>query len=162
MTHTFVRYAVVSMLALATTFAADQPNFSGEWKMNAAKSDFGQMAGNAPSAMSRKIEHKDADITATTTQSTPGGDRTTTSKYKTDGTETVNKMRTPQGEMDAKSTAKWDGNKLVITTNFEVQGNAITSTETWELSEDGKTLTANARIATPMGDLDRKIVMEKQ
>jgi hypothetical protein len=48
-----------------------------------------------------------------------------TTTYKLDGTETDVQM----GQMTAKASAKWDGNKLVITTKTD-QGE---NTQTWSL-----------------------------
>ena len=57
--------------------------------------------------------------------------------YKLDGTETVNK--TQRGE--SKSTAKFDGAKLVIKTVSEGPNGPKETTATWSLSADGKELT---------------------
>jgi hypothetical protein len=157
------RRAVFALtLAGVAALAAERPNFSGEWKLNSGKSDFGPMAGNAPTSMTRKIEHKGDDLSATTTQATPNGERTQTSKYKTDGSDSVNKAQTPMGEIEVKSVASWDGAKLVVKTSREIQGAQITQTETWTLSEDGKMLTVDNKISSPMGDFDIKLVMDKQ
>jgi hypothetical protein len=61
-----------------------------------------------------------------------------------------------------KSTGKWDGDALVITTKANYGGNDITLADKWTLSEDGKVLTINRHITSPMGELDQKIVLEKQ
>ena len=57
------------------------------------------------------------------------GGNTMTSTYKLDGTESTNQMMGRGGSMEAKSTAKWDGNKLVITTKVGDNEN----TQTWSL-----------------------------
>ncbi len=61
----------------------------------------------------------------------------TVATYKLDGTESVNKMSMGRGEnattIDAKSTAKWDGGKLVISTTREGQNGTMTNAQTWSL-----------------------------
>ena len=47
---------------------------------------------------------------------------TTTVKYSTDGKETTNEMM----GAPTKSTAKWDGNALLVVTKADFQGNEIT------------------------------------
>ena len=93
------------------------------------------------------------------TQTSDQGTNTTESTYTTDGKECVNK-----GFMDSemKSTAKWDGDVLVIDSKMDMQGNAITITNRWTLSGDGKGLTVAMHFASPMGDGDVKMVYEKK
>ena len=69
------------------------------------------------------------------------GDNKIVTTYKLDGTESVNKQTMGQmGEVEIKSAAKWDGNKLTITTKRPGRdGNIMESTETWSL--DGGALT---------------------
>ena len=86
------------------------------------------------------------------------GEFTVEYAYSTDGKECLNKFR----GMDRKSTLKWDGDTLVIESKMEIQGNAVSLLEKWSLSEDGKTLTINRHFASNMGEMDQKVVMEKQ
>ena len=133
-----------------------KPNFSGDWKLNAAKSDFGQMTG--PEKMDRKIIHEDPNLKFSTVQSGPQGEVTTDMAYTTDGKPTINK--TPTG--DATGTATWDGDALVIVNKRQFQSLEITETDRWTLSEDGKTLTIAHKVSMPRGHIDSTIVMDKQ
>ncbi len=146
----------ISTLALFAGLlsAQDKPNFSGSWKMDAAKSDFGPMP--APDKLERVIDHKDPDMQIKTTQSGQQGEVTSELKYKTDGTESVNKLR----GTDVKGIAKFEGEKLVIRSKREVQGMEISITETWTLA--GKVLTIVNAIETPQGSFEGKIVLDKQ
>jgi hypothetical protein len=153
------RAVVMIMLALsAVTLAAQsKPNFSGEWTLVPGKSDFGMMP--PPSSGVQKITHSEPQLKMVSTQISDQGTNTTESTYTTDGKECVNK-----GFMDSemKSTAKWDGDVLVIDSKMDMQGNAITLTNKMALSTDGKTLTVNMHFASPMGDGDVKMVYEKK
>ena len=144
------------MLLLCAAVAQAKPNFSGDWKMNPAKSDFGQMP--APTSMTQKITHSDPDLKVVTTSVSERGEFTNNLAYTTDGKECTNKGR--MGE--TKSILKWDGDTLVIESKADFQGNAVTITSKWSLSEDGKTLTVNTHFASSMGEGDSKIVYEKQ
>ncbi len=147
----------VALLAVATRAQAAAPDLSGDWKMNLAKSDYGPMP-QVPEVMTRKIAHADPSLAYTTYSKGPQGEITSDVKYTTDGKVCVNKL--PQGE--AKGTAKWDGDNLVIESTRDVQGTEIKSKETWALSEGGKVLTVNNHITVPQGEFDIKLVFEKQ
>jgi hypothetical protein len=137
--------------------AADKPNFSGDWTVDLTKSDFGPIP--PPSGMTRKVDHKDPAVTVVETQTGgPQGDMTVTSKYSTDGKETTNELMGSQ----TKSTAKWDGSALVVATNADFQGTAITLTDKWTLSDDGKVTTIARHIATGQGDFDVIYVLNKK
>lgn len=159
MTRRFWTIPVLSLsLSLLSTcaFAAGKPDFSGEWNLNPAKSDFGPMP--APEKMIRKIEHKDPDLKITTTTASQGNERTNETVFKTDGSESVNKY----GQSEARSIVKWEGSNLTVATKREIQGMTIEQNEKWTLSEDGKTLTVDGNIKAPQGELTLKMVMEKK
>jgi len=147
--------ALAAMAAFGA--AADKPNFSGDWTADFTKSDTGPMP--APASMTRKVEHNDPAVTVTEVQTGgPQGDITLNSKYSTDGKETINQMM----GADSKSTAKWDGKALVIATNVDFQGTAVTFTDKWTLSDDGKVMTVARHIAAPQGEFDATYVMNKK
>jgi hypothetical protein len=152
------RWFVLALLVLSagSLLAQSKPNFSGEWKLVPAKSDFGMMP--APTSGVQKITHNDPELKVVATQTSDMGTDTTESSYTTDGKECVNKGRMG----DVKSTLKWDGNALVIESKMDFQGNEITITNKWTLSEDGKTLTENMHFASGMGEGDARSVYEKQ
>lgn len=149
---------VVMMMAAA--MAADKPDFTGTWKLDASKSDFGQMP--APEKMERVIDHKDPSIKIKTTQSTPNGERTMDTEYTLDGKE--QKQETPRGTV--MYTPKWEGSVVVIdskrTMNVQGQTVEITGVERWSLSADGKSMTVDSKMVAPMGELTMKAVFAKQ
>jgi len=149
---------VLAMAAAATLgVAADKPNFSGDWTMDAAKSDFGPIP--PPATMTRKVDHSDPAVTVVTVQTGGAqGDSTVTQKYDTSGKETTNDM---MGSA-TKSTAKWDGSALVMSTKADFQGTEITIISKWSLSADGKVLTDAWHIVSPQGEFDLTYVMNKK
>ncbi|HBY58760.1 MAG TPA: hypothetical protein DEH78_02990 [Solibacterales bacterium] len=147
---------LAGLLLAGIASPADKPDFSGEWKLNLSKSDYGPVP--APDMMVRKVAHKEPELTVTTTQKGQMGEFTTEAKYATDGKEYVNKTR--RGE--AKSVLKWEGAALVITTKLDFQGNEIVTVDRWTLAEDGKTLNGDMKLSSPMGEAEMKMVFEKQ
>jgi hypothetical protein len=147
--------AVLAMAAISWAAADTHTDFSGTWKADMAKSDFGPMGG--PDEQTNVIEHKDPKLKIK--QSVKGGQRPgdSESNYMTDGTESTNK----RGAQDVKTVAKWDGAKLVMTTKLNAQGMDVTVTATYELAADGKTMTISSVINTPQGDFNTKVVFNK-
>jgi hypothetical protein len=142
----------------SAVMAADKPNFSGEWKLDAGKSNFGPMP--PPASMLRKVTHNDPALTIVEQQSGgPQGDQNITMKYTTDGKESVNNL---MGN-DVKSIATWEGSSLVIATKVDFQGNEIKVTDKWSLSDDGKVLTDVLHIAMGgQGEFDITYVLNRQ
>lgn len=149
-------FGAVMLAALFALMAQAKPNFNGTWKCNISKSDFGQMP--APDTRTDKITHEDPDLKDTLSQSGQMGEVTADLKYSTDGKETTNSVR----GNEIKSTAKWEGDELVINGKGSFQGADITLTDHWSLLGDGNTLTIQRHVTSPMGETDQKIVLEKQ
>ena len=143
-------------LALTLTLAQAGPDFSGTWKMNVAKSDFGPAP--APEELTRVIKQADPNLDIKTHQKGAQGEVNTELKYTTDGKPCVNKVN----GSEAKGTAKWEGDNLVIDSTRDFQGMVLRSKETWTLTDGGKTLLINNHIAVPQGEFDLKMVLEKQ
>ena len=150
------RTLFATVVLAVSAFAA--PNFSGEWKVNVSKSEYGPVP--APELVTRSIKHNDPNLSYSTHQKGAAGDVTSEIKYTTDGKECVNQL--PTGG-EAKGHAKWEGDKLVIDSVRKIQTFDISSKETWSLSADGKTLTILTHLSLPQqGDFDIKQVFEKQ
>jgi hypothetical protein len=148
---------LLTALAISLSAAdAGKPNFSGDWKMNADKSNFGQLP--RPLSYERKIDHKDPVIRMVARQSSQMGDQTVESSVRTDGVQTTNSTRT--GE--TKTTGRWQGRDLELTTTKQVDGGEAVTRETWSLSGDGKTLTSITHLKTPRGEFDVRMVLERK
>ncbi len=142
--------------ASVVAMAAEAPDWSGTWKLDTSKSDFGQFPG--PDAQTDVWTHKDPKINIkSAVKGGPQGDRNVELNYTTDGSESTNKM----GPMDVKTKAKWEGKKLVMHSTADMQGNAITIDATYEVSEDGKTMTVTRNIDSPMGAMTQKMLYTK-
>jgi len=124
--------------------------------MDADESSFGQLP--RPVEYERKIDHKEPMIRMTVRQVSPMGEQTVDLTLRTDGQETRNRS----GTGEAKTTGKWVGRDLQLTTTREVEGGEAVTRETWSLSEDGKTLTSVTLMKTPRGTFEIKMVLNKQ
>ena len=145
----------LSLLALvAVAMAADKPNFSGEWKMDAGKSNFGQLP--APSSFVRKIQHKDPSLIIIEEQSANGAQSTTTRSVTTDGKPATLQLN----GIAAMCSAVWDGSDVVASTAMDAAG--LKFTDRMSLSADRKVLTSKVKISTPQGDADLTIVFNRQ
>lgn len=148
--------AGVVLLGLCAATAAAKPNFTGNWKLNTAKSDFGQFP--APSSMTQTVTHDDPSLKVATKMATDNGDFDFDSVYSTDGKETTNTF----GPNEMKSVAKWDGDVLTTQTKGSFGDSEVTINDKWTLSADGKVLTIQRHFVSSQGEMDQKIVLEKQ
>src|SRR5438445_9261376 len=97
----------ISRVALLFAIAAALPamaktNFSGNWKLNVSKSNFGPMP--APDSAIYTITHEDPKLKNAVKQSGQMGEMQMESNYTTDGKECTNEMF----GNPIKSTLKWD------------------------------------------------------
>ena len=146
--------------AASTSTAANgaaHPNYSGTWKLNVDKSDFGPL----PPSSSRTdvIAHSDPNLQDTVSDDGAQGQLNYVLKITTDGKEATNNA----GGLDTKSIASWEGPNLVVDTKLSFQGTDVAIKAVWTLSSDGKTLTQDAHLnAGPIGEADQKFIFEKQ
>src|SRR5271168_4537584 len=113
-----VAFLAVTLLAAPAQAA---PNLTGVWKLNLSKSDYGPVP--QPEVMTRTINHNDPSLQISTYQKGAQGETTTELKYTTDGKPAENK--------GSKGSAKWDGDKLVVDSVRDLQGNELKFHEVW-------------------------------
>ena len=120
-----------AMLAVATLAYAQKPDFSGSWTPEQAAAGAeggGRRGGGMAGPMMVK---QTADML--TIERTMGENKVTMT-YKLDGTESENKVNMRGNEVVQKSTAKWDGAKLTITTKSAgPDGQERVQTQTWSM-----------------------------
>jgi hypothetical protein len=148
--------AVAAFLLSGAPVRAAEPNLSGEWKLNLAKSDYGKFP--TPSSVTRKIDHTGSKLVFTTTQKGAQGEVTSKLAYTTDGSESVNEVAGGQ----SKGTAQWIGGMLIIESSREFQGVTLKQKEIWRLSSDDKVLTIDSHVSIPNGEFDVKQIFDKQ
>ncbi len=162
------------LMVLAAAAQDKTPNFGGDWKLDTAKSDLGERTRIV--SMTMKVTQTEAELIFERTvkreerdgagmgggmgRGMGGGGKQT---FDLSGKET-----SATGEMggSAKLKAKTEKEgrlKLITMRSFETQmGSMLVKTvESWQLSEDGKTLTINSDTETPRGNRSAKMVFVK-
>jgi len=150
-----MKTSIIFPVIFSTALLA-QPNFSGEWRMNAERSNFAPLP--APEKMVRKISQRGSHLKIQTTQFGRQHEIVTELSYTTDGAVSRNVIR----GQEFTGTAHWEGDTLVVESKREVQGMTIVQQESWSLSADGHVLTIANHVQTPQGAFDISVVLEKQ
>ena len=143
-------------------------DFSGTWAMNAEKSNLGA-AGGGPGGGGgggrggggNFVAKQDAAaLSVERTRNRNGEETKTTSKYTLDGKESVNST----GMGESKSTATWsaDGKSLTIVTSRSFNGNDMTTTEVWTLTDANTLSVASTRKNQDGADVKTTIVYDKK
>ena len=127
-------FALIVIAPMDLLAQSGKTNFSGSWTLNESKSTLPQGGGQRMGGGSFTVA-QEANLLSQTRTGQDGTARVT--KYTLDGKESINTSR--GGE--SKSTAKWsaDGKSLTIVTKSNFNGNEVTSTAVWSLT-DAKTL----------------------
>jgi hypothetical protein len=133
------------MLALfllaAQTPASSKPDFSGQWVLNAAESDFGPIP--QPQCRGLKLSHNEPELIVEETQ--PGGEPCGLSiRYTTDGTPVT--YRANNATQRARLT--WSGNAFVIERSSD---NGVMLRSEGTLSADGRKMTRAFSAESPQG-----------
>jgi hypothetical protein len=150
-----VAKAAPAAIVATPASAGPKPNFSGTWKLDVSKSDFGILP--PPNSRTDVIEHNDPVLKISVSQDGSDGKQSYTMNFTTDGKEATNTA----GGLELKSILTWDGSNLVDNAKFKYQDNDVIAKDIWLLSDDGKTLTQNAHYTSPMGEMDTKLVFAK-
>jgi hypothetical protein len=157
------RTLAAALVVVATAGAAvaqtKAPDFSGQWELNVAKSDFGPMAQQAPSKATMTVTQSASSLKFSQALSTPMGDQSNSQEFALDGQE-----HTANGAdgQPVASTAKIDSGAFVIASKLQRMGADITMNSRWTLSPDGKLLTIDRQIGTPQGAFAMKLVYDKK
>lgn len=150
--------ALLLTLALPAAAAAQAPDLTGTWVLQADKSDFGMMP--APTSRTDVITHKDPSLSIKRSiVSEQTGSVTSDLVYSIDGKEWKNK--TADGT-EITSTLKWDGPVLVVTSTLATPQGDATITDRFAVSSDGKTMTQDRLIAIAGQEITQKMVLVKQ
>jgi hypothetical protein len=138
-----VGFIAAAVLAMATLSFAQKPDFSGTWTLDEAASGTaggGGGGGRGGGLGNGGTVKQTADALMVERMM---GDNKVTASYKLDGTESKNTMMGRGGQsMEAVSTVKFDGGKMIITSKVGEND----STQVWSLAGNVLTIeTTNAR-----------------
>ena len=142
------------LLALAAFgVAADKPDFSGVWKLNVSKSDFG--SAEKPVSMTVVSKNEGTQMHSTQSAETAQGPQTTEFTWYLDG-----KRHATDKPVPGYSITKWDDNALV--TQRQSSDGAYKVTIRMTLSADGKVATEEIDTKNPGGTNKEKLIWERQ
>ena len=119
--------AVIVCVALLGATAQEKPNFVGTWKLaDAATADM-----FTPTQITVA---QDTTVLTITTTGQMGEFKTT---YNVDGTEGRSPLDFNGTTIDRTTKMAWDGNKLVLTSTSEMNGQTAEFKSVWSLTPDG-------------------------
>jgi hypothetical protein len=147
----FCKLAGMFLFLFVSSGVFAQADFSGKWAFNLSKSKIpqrqdGQGGGGPGGPMGggdRTVTQDAKTLTVNQTMQGPDGETQMSSKYNLDGSVSENTLFM---DMKRKSTLTWSADKKSITIAstmvFDMGGESreIKESETWKLSDDGKTL----------------------
>ena len=151
---------ICGIVLLALAAAAETkptPNFSGYWRLNREKSDFG--GAPPPDSAGYVIRHIGAKLAFDYTQES----QTSRVEITTDGQEHITDSN---DEAEVLTRAFWDGPVLVFEARQKARpahpASGIHWTSHWTLSSDGQTLTIDRRITAPQAELHQVLVFSRE
>jgi hypothetical protein len=146
-------------LAFCTAVAfAQTPSLAGIWHWNPSKSSQ-QQGPNRPEDMFLNIDQSGSDLTFKNRVRARGDEQNETYRFKIGGDESRNEMNGAA----TRSTAKWDGSTLVITSLSTMNGREARVEDRYTLSPDGKTLTmVESRQMGTNQPMQATVVFDKQ
>jgi len=141
------------------------PDFSGTWRIDKAKSDFGEFSDRPLSKADATlvVEHRDPELKIRRTLSLNGQEEVKEFTYYTDERGETNQATIGVGEVRSKT--KWDGDRVVsearVTRRSQTGPYELNVTQKWQVSSDGKTLTNTTTIGNEMGAQQVKLVYRR-
>lgn len=127
---------VLAGVAGVAAYAQSKPSFAGKWTLVPDPNAQGGGRGRGGMGLGQEFVVTQDDKTLTTVSNNPQMGEIK-AVYNLDGTETKNPLSFGGQTVERISKVKWDGAKLVITTNSSFNGNPVESTQTWSLDNSG-------------------------
>ena len=156
---------LLTLALVAASFAATKANFSGTWKLDAAKSE------GLPPGMDQlmTVTQTDDKIVLQTKVITEEGEQTIEDSYVLSGQPVDFAPKAGNGTTGkGKRTARWsaDGNGIEVTEEAEFENMdtpaKIQMNRKWQLAADGKTLTIELNFKGPQGTNSSKRTFVKK
>lgn len=154
------------VFALGLVAASAKANFSGTWNLDKTKSE-----GLPPAIKDQvlTVVQTGDKLSIESKMTLEEGDQTISDTYMLDGKPADFTSKGPGGmEGKGKRTAKWsaDGNGIEVSENivYDTPNGPVTVeiARKWTLSQDGKTLTIDMNVTSPMGSQQIKRVLVKK
>ncbi len=142
MDRKIVTVLIAILLSCFPAWSQDKTDFSGTWKLNLAKSDYGDLQG--PSSRVDTIRQEGTNITESVVSTQRHQAQNYTMAFSTDGNKTMlpEDARVRIGYVTLQSiSATWVGSSLVVLQGVHFEDYDIAARNTYTLSGDGETLT---------------------
>jgi hypothetical protein len=135
-------------------YSQAKPNFTGTWKLNLKKSDFGTDPG--PDSLVAKVEHKNNVFKYSASGTANGQDFQEEAEVPIDGKEHPGPNGFPGTMM-----VKWDGQTLAF--DLKMDDGTVVQQGTFKLSADGKVITREVHGKSQDGTETKRVeVYDKQ
>jgi hypothetical protein len=146
----------------AQTAPAAKPDFSGSWKLNVGKSDYGQVP--PPASETNIVTQTEDDFKVAVTQTGQVGDQNYTLTFKAGGADSPMAADAFAANSEFRvlsSKAEWVDRVLVVTQKAMYQGGPLEISSRWSLSDDGKVITKITGFSLSQGNYSTTTVSEK-
>lgn len=153
----------LAVAALALPGLAQDSKLNGTWKLNVAKSTFGQFP--PPTSETDTLTVKGNEFKQEYTSVTARGEQKGLRSCTVDGKEvnlTPDDPRVQLGGIKlSKMQCSWEGSSVVFLETASLNGGTLTDKLTFSPSDDGKTMTMDSHITASQPFPDRKFVYDK-
>ncbi len=150
----------VAVVAFALPSMAQDSKLNGTWKLDSAKSNFGQFP--PPTSETDTVTVKGNEFKQEYTSVTARGEQKGLRSCTVDGKEvtlTPDDTRVQLGAIKlSKMQCSWEGNAVVFLESASLNGSPLTDKLTFSPSDDGKTMTMDSHITAAQPFPDRKFV----
>jgi hypothetical protein len=140
-----------------------KPNLTGEWKLNVAASDFGDVP--PPTRQSEVVRQAGDEFAIAITIEREEMKQNYTLRFQSGGAE----MPLAKGSFPEEAPfrilgvkGEWQGSVLLVTQRVSFQGAEGMVTSKYSLSADGKVLRKTTHVAMDAGTFDTKTVYDRQ
>lgn len=158
----------VLMIGLWAVSAAPV-SFAGTWILDKGKSELtGRMA--SIEGLTWTITQDDKQLTLKPEVAGGGGGgggrgmgmMNQPQTYNLDGSETTSEFNAGQFSGKITRKARWNGKVLELSSVITTDNGSRSTTEHWELAEDGKVLSVHRKQETPNGSMESKLVFNRK
>lgn len=143
---------LISLVFLSPAFAAD-PNFTGKWRLNEARSEIRAL----PVRPASELKLLQEGTTVKCSALIPSDQEPRDCSFTTDGKESRNSAA---GATHSTRT-KWEGAALLVNTIVSAQTRQHTQMDRWKLSRDGSSLTIRRVVVALHGEMESTLVYER-
>jgi hypothetical protein len=141
---------------------AQSSKLNGTWKLDASKSNFGQMP--PPTSETDVVALNGADFSQKVDSQTSRGASNYTRSCTVNGQEEKLAADNPRAHIGpvviSSIKCAQDGDSVVVTEGADMQGSPLTDQLTFTPSDDGKTMTISQHISSSAFNMDRKMVFD--